>query len=95
VDWRLRGGFGDVGQEIEQFLFAANVNDRSGVIPGAAGFYIVELTDKEARPLSDAQKTEYGSREMEEWLADVAVTHRVEQDLTEDDIRRVLDRWIS
>jgi parvulin-like peptidyl-prolyl isomerase len=96
VDWRLRGAFTDVGAEIETFLFAADIGDRSAPIAGTNGFYIVELVDEDAqRALTEAQKGEYGAQKLNEWLADLDLTHRVERDLTDEDILRVLDEWIS
>jgi parvulin-like peptidyl-prolyl isomerase len=92
VDWRIRGAFGSQGQAVEDFLFNAEVGQRSDPLQGTGpGFYIVELVDKEAnRNLTDEQKTEYGSRELNEWLDEVEATHRVEIALTEEDILRVL-----
>jgi parvulin-like peptidyl-prolyl isomerase len=92
IDWRIRGTFNDAGDTIEGFLFSAAVGDVSEPLQGNAGFFIVKLDGKEAaRKLTETQKSEYGSRELNEWLDELEVTHRVEQDLTEEDLRRIFE----
>jgi foldase protein PrsA len=96
VDWRIRGSFQATGPAIEEFLFNASVGDMSGPLQGLSGYYVVELVDKDAsRELTDTQKSEYGSRELNEWLDELEATHRVELNLTQDDTLRVLENALE
>lgn len=81
-EWAPRGGV--PADEVEDFLFGAEVGERSEPIETPYGWFVVELTEKdEDRELDDNQKQMVVSRLTSEWLDQLDLP--VEIDLTEND----------
>lgn len=82
VEWAPRGGLGD--QAVEDFLFEAEVGERSEPIEASfGGWYVVELLEKdEDRDLDDSQKDIVVGRLMNDWLdkLEVPVVVNLDQD---------------
>lgn len=90
LDWQARGGF--LAPEIEDFLFSAQVGQRSDPIQTPAAVYIVELLEKdENRELSEEQKQAVVTRLVNEWLESLDSKLTIKDDLfTEEDRNRAL-----
>jgi parvulin-like peptidyl-prolyl isomerase len=90
VEWAPRGGLG--AKEVEDFLFKANVGERSEAIEASfGGWYVAELLDKdENRELDDSQKQIVVSRLTNEWLDKLEVPVEGGK-LSDDDLQHALD----
>ena len=92
LDWRTRAGSPFMPEEVEDFLFAAEAGQRSGIISTSFGLYIVEaLEHDDDRELDEGQRPLVGSRLMTDWFADLDEILNIKRDLTQDDAIRALN----
>ena len=92
LDWRTRAGSPFMPEEVEDFLFAAEAGQRSGIISTSFGLYIVEaLEHDDDRELDEGQRPLVGSRLMTDWFADLDEILNIKRDLSQDDAIRALN----
>jgi len=87
LDWFARGGSPQVVPDVEDFLFDAEIGDRSEIIQQFGFFFIAELLEREDnRPLDDEQRQRVAERDLDAWAQAQREELDIVEDLTQEDI---------
>ena len=92
-DWTVREGLGN--DEIEDFLFAAELGARSEIITASAALFVVELLEREEdRELEDSQRQLLGQIAFNDWQREQELALEISEDFDLDDLFRTLSDFI-
>jgi parvulin-like peptidyl-prolyl isomerase len=83
LNWTVQGTFGYVPQKVEDYLFSSELGKTSPVIADSGFFYIAQVLDRDNnRAVTDQQKQQIGTRDMNKWLTGLATTIEVTRHLS-------------
>ncbi len=92
LDWFARGGSPQVVADVEDFLFAAEVGDRSEAIEMFGLYFIAELLEREdGRQLEADQRQRVAERELDAWAAAQREELEIVEDMTTEDINTAFE----
>ena len=92
LDWSVRGVFGFIPQEVEDFIFTGDVGTTSGIIEDSGVFYIAQTLERDDnRALEDQQRNQIGIRDMNEWLSGLPDKIEIERNFSTDDAIKALN----
>lgn len=91
IDWSPRFPTQFPSDDVEEFLFSAEVDEFSEVIQTPTSLYIVQLLEREDdRELDDGQRQIFGVQELNDWLLDLDSRLNIDRDITIEDAARAL-----
>ena len=91
IDWSPRFPTQFPSDDVEEFLFSAEVDEFSEVIQTPTSLYIVQLLEREDdRELDDGQRQIFGVQELNDWLLELDSRLNIDRDITIEDAARAL-----